>query len=71
MLNHIPTRKTLLMIIHGNDPFTKPSFSLSNRILRVLWGVVWLLLFRPRPRPFHAWRILLLRLFESRTTFFS
>jgi putative colanic acid biosynthesis acetyltransferase WcaF len=54
------------MIIQGNDPFTQPSFSLYNRTLRGLWGIVWLLLFRPSPRPFHAWRRMLLRLFGAR-----
>lgn len=53
------------MIIQGNDPYTSPSFSLGNRLLRALWGAVWLLLFRPSPRPFHAWRRLLLRLFGA------
>jgi putative colanic acid biosynthesis acetyltransferase WcaF len=53
------------MIIQGNDPYTQPSFSLGNRVARALWGVVWLLLFRPSPRPFHAWRRLLLRLFGA------
>jgi putative colanic acid biosynthesis acetyltransferase WcaF len=32
----------------------------------VLWGIVWLLLFRPSPRPFHPWRNWLLRLFGAR-----
>jgi len=54
------------MIIQGNDPFTQPSFSLYNRMLRGVWGIVWLLLFRPSPRPFHAWRRMLLRLFGAR-----
>jgi putative colanic acid biosynthesis acetyltransferase WcaF len=54
------------MIIQGNDPYTQPSFSLSNRVARALWGVVWLLLFRPSPRPLQAWRRLLLRLFGAR-----
>jgi putative colanic acid biosynthesis acetyltransferase WcaF len=54
------------MIIQGNDPYTQPSFSLGNRMARALWGVVWLLLFRPSPRPLHAWRRLLLRLFGAR-----
>lgn len=40
--------------------------SLSNRAARALWGVVWGLLFRPSPRPFHAWRRWLLRLFGAR-----
>ena len=53
------------MIIQGNDPYTQPSFSLGNRLTRALWGIVWLLLFRPSPRSFHAWRSLLLRLFGA------
>ncbi len=42
------------------------SFSLGNRLARALWNSVWLLLFRPSPRPCHAWRSLLLRLFGAR-----
>lgn len=53
------------MIIQGNDPYTQPSFSLRNRIARALWGTVWLLFFRPSPRPFHAWRRLLLSMFGA------
>jgi putative colanic acid biosynthesis acetyltransferase WcaF len=41
-------------------------FSLANRAVRQLWSIVWLLLFRPTPRPFHAWRRVLLRLFGAR-----
>lgn len=40
--------------------------SLGNKLLRALWGVVWLLLFRPTPRPLHGWRCFLLRLFGAR-----
>jgi putative colanic acid biosynthesis acetyltransferase WcaF len=54
------------MITPENDPYTQPSFSLSNRVVRALWGVVWLLLFRPSPRPFHIWRSFLLRLFGAK-----
>lgn len=54
------------MILQGVDSRTGPSFSLSNRLARALWGVVWLLLFRPSPRPLHAWRVALLRLFGAR-----
>jgi len=54
------------MIVQGNDPYTQPSFSLGNRMARAIWGVTWLLLFRPSPRPFHAWRRLLLRAFGAR-----
>jgi putative colanic acid biosynthesis acetyltransferase WcaF len=54
------------MILQGNDPYRGPSFSLGNRLLRAVWGGVYLLLFRVSPRPFHAWRVLLLRLFGAR-----
>jgi putative colanic acid biosynthesis acetyltransferase WcaF len=53
------------MIIQGNDPYTQPSFSLQNRIMRAVWGVVWLVLFRTSPRPLHVWRRFLLRLFGA------
>lgn len=39
--------------------------SLQNKILRVLWGMVQSTLFRFSPRPLHAWRNLLLRLFGA------
>ena len=41
-------------------------FSFSNKVARVLWGFVWLFLFRPSPRPFHFWRRFLLRLFGAK-----
>jgi putative colanic acid biosynthesis acetyltransferase WcaF len=41
-------------------------FSLRNKIYRVLWKAVWLLLFRPTPRFFHVWRCLLLRAFGAK-----
>jgi len=40
--------------------------SLANKVGRGLWGVVWATLFRPTPRPFHAWRRLLLRSFGAK-----
>lgn len=54
------------MIIQGNDPYTQPSFSLRNRVARGLWGLVWVLLFRPSPWLAYGWRNLLLRLFGAR-----
>lgn len=39
--------------------------SYRNRIGRVLWTAVWCVFFRPSPRPFHAWRCWLLRLFGA------
>ncbi len=38
----------------------------SNKIARVLWSFVWLIAYRPSPKPFHAWRCLLLRLFGAK-----
>jgi putative colanic acid biosynthesis acetyltransferase WcaF len=37
----------------------------ANRIGRALWSVVWLLLFRPSPRPLYGWRRWLLRCFGA------
>jgi putative colanic acid biosynthesis acetyltransferase WcaF len=54
------------MINKGNDPYTQASFSLRNRVARGVWSIVWLLLFRLSPRPFHAWRVNLLRMFGAK-----
>jgi putative colanic acid biosynthesis acetyltransferase WcaF len=43
-----------------------PYFSVANRAGRFAWGLVYLLLFRSTPRPLHAWRSSLLRLFGAR-----
>lgn len=40
--------------------------TLSNKVLRTLWQVVWLVLFRPTPRLLHPWRCLLLRIFGAK-----
>lgn len=54
------------MIIQGNDPATQPSFTMGNRVARAIWNLVWLIAFRPSPRPFHRWRAALLRAFGAR-----
>jgi len=41
-------------------------FSFLNKVARTIWNAAWLVLFRPSPRPLHAWRRLLLRLFGAR-----
>ncbi len=41
------------------------SFSLGNRLLRVVWSLAWLVLARFTPPPFHAWRGLVLRAFGA------
>jgi len=47
-------------------PVRATPFSLQNKIYRVLWKAVWVFLFRPTPRSFHAWRCLLLRTFGAK-----
>jgi putative colanic acid biosynthesis acetyltransferase WcaF len=47
------------------DAYTRPAFSLSNRLRRLVWNITWLLLYRISPRPLHAWRAMLLRLFGA------
>lgn len=48
------------------NPHVDPFFSLKNRLLRALWGVVCMLLFQPSPIIFHAWRRFLLRIFGAK-----
>ena len=46
--------------------FTGAHITFRLRARRLAWHIVWLLLYRPSPRPFHAWRRLLLRAFGAR-----
>lgn len=50
----------------ADDPTLKSAFSQGNRVGRFLWGICWILLYRPSPRPFHAWRAMLLRMFGAK-----
>ena len=52
--------------MNGSDPYLQPQTGLANRAGRALWGVTYWLLFRPSPRPLHAWRTMLLRCFGAR-----
>ena len=54
------------MILAKANPFEGASFSRRNRLSRVIWQIVWLLLFRPSPPPAHAWRCWLLRRFGAK-----
>ena len=45
-----------------------PSFSLQNRLIRLLWGFTWFFLARWTPNFFWRWRIFLLRLFGAKTS---
>lgn len=42
------------------------SFSLGNRLARVVWGISWLVLARWTPPPCHGWRRLVLRVFGAK-----
>lgn len=48
------------------DPYLRPSFSLGNRVRRMVWNAVWLVLYRLSPRPLHGWRAMLLRAFGAK-----
>jgi len=48
------------------DPYLRPAFPLADRLRRLSWKIVWLLLYRTSPRPLHAWRSMLLRLYGAR-----
>ena len=48
------------------DPFLRWQGSTRNKLARVAWQVVGALLFRPSPRPLHAWRAFLLRCFGAK-----
>jgi putative colanic acid biosynthesis acetyltransferase WcaF len=49
----------------NQDTHRGASFSLSNRLVRIVWGIVYVLLFKPSPRPLHGWRSFLLRCFGA------
>ena len=42
------------------------SFSLRNRVTRLIWGIAWLLLARFTPPPLHRWRRLVLLAFGAK-----
>ncbi|MGD0893175.1 MAG: putative colanic acid biosynthesis acetyltransferase [Terracidiphilus sp.] len=57
--DHIPAET-------AEDPYLRPAFSLQSKLRRQIWNICWLILYRVSPRPFHAWRALLLRAFGAR-----
>ena len=50
-------------LVRSNRP---SPFKASHLARRGVWDLVWLLLFRPSPRPLHAWRRFLLRMFGAK-----
>lgn len=63
-----PRERAVHNVAAGPDdnPYHRASFSLKYRMVRLLWQTVYLLLFRTSPRPMHAWRAMLLRVFGAR-----
>ncbi|MBL7071595.1 MAG: colanic acid biosynthesis acetyltransferase WcaF [Candidatus Omnitrophica bacterium] len=53
-------------ILKNIDAYTQPSYSLKNRIIRLIWNIVYFLLFRFSLIPFHPWRSFLLRCFGAK-----
>jgi putative colanic acid biosynthesis acetyltransferase WcaF len=47
------------------DPYHRPAFSANTRARRLVWNLCRALLYRPSPRPMHAWRAFLLRRFGA------
>ncbi len=52
--------------MHNQDTFAGPSFSLRNRIGRVLWGITYIVFFRFSPNPLHRWRAFVLKCFGAK-----
>ncbi len=52
--------------MHNQDTHSGPSFSLANRMGRLLWDIVAVLLFTYSPKPLHFWRAFLLRCFGAK-----
>lgn len=63
---HLSVQNRRTAPAEGTDPYLLPSFSRTNRLLRAVWGLVYLAFFRTSPRPFHAWRAFLLRCFGAK-----
>src|SRR5262245_65858351 len=40
--------------------------SYTNLLMRILWRIVWLLVYRPSTKVFHGWRRYLLRMFGAK-----
>lgn len=52
--------------MHNTNTHTGASFSLQNRLARLVWNVIALMFFRYSPRPLHGWRSFLLRCFGAK-----
>jgi len=50
----------------NTDTYIGPSFSMKNRISRVIWRVIYYIFFKYSPIPFHEWRSIILRCFGAK-----
>jgi putative colanic acid biosynthesis acetyltransferase WcaF len=50
----------------NQDTHVGASFSVQNRLSRLLWNFISAILFHPSPRPLHRWRSFILRLFGAK-----
>ena len=48
------------------DPYLRPAFGVGDRAYRQICNICWALFYRTSPRPLHAGRALLLRLFGAK-----
>jgi len=53
------------MVEKTKDTFKDASFSVTNRLMRLLWSVVYFIFFKYSPKPFHEWRSIILRCFGA------
>lgn len=60
MLNSDSNQSMKVDLSHVPSPF-----SFWNKVARTVWGLIWLFLFRPSPRPLYGWRRFLLVLFGA------
>jgi len=52
--------------MHNIDTYTGSSFSLKNKIARLIWNFTYFVVFKYSPKPFHEWRSVILRLFGAK-----
>lgn len=58
-----------MLVIHDSnapDAYLRPVFSWGDKLHRLLWNTVWLLLCRWTPKPMHLWRVWVVRQFGGR-----
>src|ERR1039458_4138648 len=57
--------KVLFTAMTRSFALVRAHITFRQRSLRLAWSIVWLFLYRPSPRTFHAWRRWLLRIFGA------